>query len=66
MFPGLTFFVLTIIIVELGYIFQFTCTLGVGATKWPHIGILVLGATADVVLGGVSIYFGAFGSETML
>ncbi len=75
MFPGLTFFVLTMIIVGVGIIsliymyfipalfpawsiwiafyfsFGMGAGLGVGATKWPHIGILLLGATVGAVLG---------------
>ena len=75
MFPGLTFFVLTMIIVGVGLIslmylyliptlfpawsvwiafyfsFGMGAGLGVGATKWPHIGILLLGATVGAGLG---------------
>ena len=75
MFPGLTFFVLTMIIVGVGLItlmykylipalfpawsiwiafyfsFGMGAGLGVGATKWPHIGILLLGATMGAGIG---------------
>lgn len=75
MFPGLTFFVLTMIIVGVGLIslmylylipdlfpawsvwiafyfsFGMGAGLGVGAIKWPYIGILLLGATVGAGLG---------------
>jgi hypothetical protein len=77
MFPGLTFFVLTTVIVGtalLSFLFNFLIPyyapgwlvwiafyfcfglgagMGVGASKWPHLGILIMGATVGFVSGKI-------------